>query len=120
MRPGSSHSLRCLVLLAVLAVAVPLGAQAQSQITNVKDLKAEMYTEMSFSGGADACVRLLHANGTIGCATPGRGAAEGRLQRLDALLPSPDGYPGTAWGWWVGGAQHVPSSCAQLLPCRGL
>ena len=113
MRPRSS---RCLALLAALVAGVP-AALAQSQITNVKDLKAEMYTQMSFSGGADACVRLLHAAGTIGCSTPGRGTAEGRLQRLDALLPSPDDYPGAAYGWWVGGGGPAPSCLVRLRPC---
>ncbi|PRW57704.1 nicastrin isoform X2 isoform A [Chlorella sorokiniana] len=86
---------RALCCLAALAVLVP-AVQAQSQITNVKDLKAAVYTEMTFtggSGGGDACVRLLNASGTIGCATPSRQRVEGRLQRLDTLLPSPDDYP---------------------------
>lgn len=85
--------------VACCAVLLPLplaAAQEHSQITNVKDLEAAIYTEAAFApkGSADACVRLLHARGAAGCATPGRGPAEGRLQRLDALLPSADDYPG--------------------------
>ncbi len=92
---------RCaLCCLAALAAVVP-AALAQSQITNVKDLKAAVYTEMDFSQGGDACVRLLNASGTIGCTAPSRQRVEGRLQRLDELLPSPDDYPG-AIVWLAG------------------
>lgn len=75
-------------------------AQRQPAIQSEKEFRRAIYAEvpmMSNGGtGADACVRLLNATGTAGCATPGVKAAEGRLLRLDALLPRPEDYPGAA------------------------
>lgn len=107
MRGLLCSALCCMAAFAALAQT----AQAQSQITNVKDLKAAVYTEMQFSqGGGDACVRLLNASGIIGCSTPGRQRVEGRLQRLEALLPSPDDYPGESRLWWVFGGERLAAA----------
>ena len=73
--------------------AVP-GAQGQylSGIANSKHLKRAIYTELRHG---DACVRLLHASGSIGCAAPSRGSVEGVLVRVAELQPA-DTYPGEA------------------------
>ena len=112
MRARLRRALWCLAAL-VAAAALP-AVCAQSQITNVKDLRAAVYTEMDFSRGGDACVRLLNASGTIGCATPGRQPTEGRLQRLDALLPSSDDYPGACTVWWMLGWVNAQVPKARL------
>lgn len=92
-------STACLLACCCCFGLVPaVAAQQHSQITTVNDLKAAIYTEMPFNQGADACVRLLNAGGTVGCAAPGHGPAEGRLQRLDVLLPTPEDYPGGSEG----------------------
>ncbi|GAB4818162.1 hypothetical protein N2152v2_005208 [Parachlorella kessleri] len=73
--------------------AVP-GAQGQylSGIANSKHLKKAIYTELRHG---DACVRLLHASGSIGCAAPSRDSVEGVLVRVSELQ-SPDAYPDAA------------------------
>lgn len=69
----------------------------QQQIRSVADLQRAIYTEMRMmsntQSGGDACVRLLTASGTVGCAA-GRAAVQGRLLRLEALPPDADDYPG--------------------------
>lgn len=64
--------------------------------SQVNELKEEIYTPLPLGPGhaGDACVRLLHASGTVGCAAPtGELPTEGRLVRLEALR-QPDEYPG--------------------------
>lgn len=79
--------------------------------------------EMSFAHGAgDACVRLLTATGTVGCAAPGTAPADGRLLRLTELLPSAEDYPGEAAACLPACLPHSlvlqGPSAAWSLPCR--
>lgn len=54
-------------------------AQCGLGIRTVADLTQAMYPHLPDS---DACVRLLHRNGSAGCSTPGNSAVEGNLWRL--------------------------------------
>lgn len=69
---------------------------SEHRAKQVNELKNEIYTPLPLGPGhaGDACVRLLHASGTVGCAAPtGAQPTEGRLVRLETLR-QPDEYPG--------------------------
>ena len=84
--------LRQSMLMACCLLSV---AGAAPPVSTVKELKAAIYTDMPMNQGGDACVRLLHVNGTVGCAAPsGRKSVEGMLMRLDQLRPTAADYPG--------------------------
>lgn len=76
-----------------------LAASPHPDTTQVNELKQEIYTPLPLGPGhaGDACVRLLHAAGTVGCAAPtGRQPTQGPLVRLESLR-QPDEYTGTSW-----------------------
>ncbi|KAL4441829.1 hypothetical protein ABPG77_003745 [Micractinium sp. CCAP 211/92] len=85
----------CRLLLLAGALS---GALSQQLVSTVNELKNEIYTPLPLGPGhaGDACVRLLHASGTVGCAAPtGAQPTEGRLVRLETLR-QPDEYPDDA------------------------
>lgn len=88
--------MQALVACRLLLLAGALsGAFSQQLVSTVNELKEEIYTPLPLGPGhaGDACVRLLHASGTVGCAAPtGELPTEGRLVRLEALR-QPDEYP---------------------------
>lgn len=67
-------------------------------VSNSKELKAFVYAE---APDVDPCVRLLHAGGTVGCATRSAGRAEqGRLLRWEELPASAEDIPGQESRYW--------------------
>ena len=80
-----------------------------------------MYSELKHG---DACVRLLHAGGTAGCAAPSRDAVEGVLLRITQLQPAAS-YPGGGrrrWGPKEGmateGSRSMHSMLSRSRPCE--
>ncbi|KAL6785884.1 NIS1 [Auxenochlorella protothecoides x Auxenochlorella symbiontica] len=57
---------------------------------------------------SDACVRLLHRNGSAGCSTPGNSAVEGNLWRLSDRDME------------AGSGQHIPRGSVAVLPAAAL
>lgn len=95
------------------AAAQPLGG-----VANTKHLKRAIYTELR---QGDACVRLLHASGSVGCAAPGREDVEGMLLRLTELGDAGT-YPGIANGCWLarGRSAWATREAVLSLPQRGV
>ncbi|KAL4433984.1 hypothetical protein ABPG75_000425 [Micractinium tetrahymenae] len=85
----------CRLLLLAGALRAAL---SQQLVSTVNELKDEIYTPLPLGPGhaGDACVRLLHAGGTVGCASPtGWQPTKGPLVRLEALR-QPVEYPDSA------------------------
>ncbi len=76
---------------ALLACLLAAGA-GELDVTNSKQLRAFIYTDME---GGDACVRLLQATGQIGCAARSSNPGEGTLVRLEQLRAAAEDYPCT-------------------------
>ncbi|RMZ54754.1 hypothetical protein APUTEX25_003132, partial [Auxenochlorella protothecoides] len=57
---------------------------------------------------SDACVRLLHRNGSAGCSTPGNSAVEGNLWRLSDRDME------------AGSGQHIPRGSVAVLSAAAL
>lgn len=93
------------------AAAQPLGG-----VANTKHLKRAIYTELR---QGDACVRLLHASGSVGCAAPGREDVEGTLLRLTELGDA-GAYPGIANGCWLARGRSTWAACESALAQGGV
>ncbi|KAL6785508.1 NIS1 [Auxenochlorella protothecoides x Auxenochlorella symbiontica] len=80
-------------------------AQCGVGIRTVADLTQAMYPHLPDS---DACVRLLHRNGSAGCSTPGNSAVEGNLWRLSDRDME------------AGSGQHIPRGSVAVLSAAAL
>lgn len=91
-RPADAITHKLIYTLALIYLALIFRAEAQfhNGIINSKSLKKAIYAELKHGA---ACVRLLHVNGTVGCAAPNKNTIEGVLVRIDASIQQPASYP---------------------------
>lgn len=95
--------------------ASAVAGQTLAGVSNSKELKNAIYTELE---QGDACIRLLNANGTVGCAAPPDvKSVEGLLVQLTDVQQAAS-YPGEggSGGVWVAAGAAGCSEESRVVP----